>query len=98
MIYIEKNIIKLELGTGKIILYGVPMGFTTYMSIKDNIDYSKLNVIKFADSIENVSISFVKGFINNIFLKIETMDKFHEHFRIEGKPKVVDKFYKALYF
>jgi hypothetical protein len=85
------------LGTGKIILYGEPMGTSTYSNIRGGIDYSKLNVIKFADNIENISISFVKGFTEEIFKKIK-IDEFNTYFRIEGRPRVRDKFYKSIYF
>lgn len=95
MIYIEKNVIKLELGTGKIILVGEPKGTSTYSNIKRGIDYSKLNVIKFADNIEDISISFVQGFTKEIFNEIQK-DEFSKYFKIEGRPEVTDKFYRSL--
>ncbi|WP_024622433.1 hypothetical protein [Metaclostridioides mangenotii] len=85
------------MGTGKTRLYGEPMGISTYSNIKGNINYSKYNIINFADNIEDISISFVKGFTKEIFKKIK-IDEFNTYFKIEGRPRVRDKFYKSIYY
>ncbi len=73
------------------------MGISTYSNIKGNINYSKYNIINFADNIEDISISFVKGFTKEIFKKIK-IDEFNTYFKIEGRPRVRDKFYKSIYY
>lgn len=65
--------------------------------VKDKIDYSKINIIIMPTTIEDIAISFVQGFTQEIFSKIEK-DEFVKYFKIEGRQKVVDKFMKSVYF
>ena len=65
--------------------------------VKDKIDYSKINIIVMHETIEDIAISFVQGFTQEIFNKIHK-DEFSNYFKIQGNQKVVDKFMKAVYF
>lgn len=64
---------------------------------KSKIDYAKMNIIVMPKTIEDIAISFVQGFTQEIFNEINK-DEFTNYFKIEGNPKVVDKFMKAVFF
>lgn len=67
------------------------------LQIKDEIDYSKKNIIVIPENIEDVSISFVQGLTEDIFVKIRK-DEFQRYFSVKGNPKVVDKVIKSIYY
>lgn len=78
------------------ILYSSEQGESLYYSIEDRIDYNKINIITFPKEIKDISISFVKGFIKNIEINNEEFDKY---FIINcDNEKIVDKFYKSIYY
>ncbi|MCX0370217.1 hypothetical protein LIZ77_05460 [Clostridium perfringens] len=64
---------------------------------KDKIDFDGVNIIVIPDTIEDIAISFVQGFISEILEKCD-LNSFSEHFKIEGNKKVVEKFKKSIYF
>lgn len=64
--------------------------------VEEHIDFSEKSIIVIPEEINNISISFILGFMKNIFLKIEKED-FLNTFEIEGNPKVVQKFYRSLF-
>lgn len=61
--------------------------------VKEKINYDKKNIIVFPDTIENIAISFVQGFSQEIMESI-SLDEIHEIIEIEGQEKVVNNFYK----
>lgn len=79
-------------------LFGKEFGKEIYtLQIKDEIDYSKKNIIVIPESIEDVSISFVQGLAEDIFVKIRK-DEFQRYFSVKGNSKVVDKVIKSIYY
>ena len=55
------------------------------------------NIIIFPPYIENIAISFVQGFTDQIFSEIEK-GQFYNYFEIQGSKRVVDKFERSIYF
>lgn len=79
-------------------LAGNTLGRETFeKQVKGKIDYSKMNIIVMPDTIEDLAISFVQGFTQEIFNDIQK-DEFSDYFKVEGNQKVVDKFMKSVYF
>lgn len=79
-------------------LAGNHFGVETYNNqVKENINYSKKNIIIIPEYIEDVAISFVQGFTQEIFNKIKK-DEFDNYFEIQAKDKVRNKFIKSIYF
>lgn len=79
-------------------LAGNALGRQIYETqVKSNINYSEMNIIVMPATIEDVAISFVQGFTQEIFNKIQK-DEFGKYFKVEGNQKVVDKFMKSVYF
>ncbi|CEJ75417.1 Uncharacterised protein [[Clostridium] sordellii] len=65
--------------------------------VKNKINLEELNIIEFPNTIEDLAISFVQGFTEDIFKSIKK-DEFSKYFSIEGNQKVIDKFEKSIYF
>lgn len=65
--------------------------------VKEKINYSKKNIIIIPEYIEDVAISFVQGFTQEIFNKIKK-DEFTNYFEIQANDKVRNKFIKSIYF
>lgn len=79
-------------------LFGKEFGKGIYtLQIKDEIDYSKKNIIVIPENIEDVSISFVQGLTEDVFISIRK-DQFQKYFLVKGNPKVVDKVVKSIYY
>lgn len=79
-------------------LYGEIAGENIYiLAVEDNIDWNGKNIIIFPEYIENISISFVKGFTKKIFDNINK-DEFLKYFKIIfHKSELIDKFIKSIY-
>jgi len=92
------KIINLEFDKTLIGLAGNEYGRETYVNqVKDKIDLSGENTIVIPSHIENIAISFVQGFADEIFEKIGK-DDFFDHISIEANEKVKNKFMKAAFF
>lgn len=87
------NYIHLDFLKDGLRLTGKDLGLLVYYHICDHIDYDKNNILVFPKNTEDISISFVKGFIHK--LKINK-DEFRNYFTIKTNDKVVNKFYKSI--
>lgn len=89
----EENRIVIEvLDKTLIALAGNDNGYDDYKKqIEPKIDYDKLNVIVFPDSIRKISISYVQGMFKEILKKIDKND-FEQYFQIKAStPRLVEK-------
>ena len=87
----EKNIIKLSFDKTLTYLAGNPFGVAEYHKIKDKVDFNKINVFVFPDTIERIGTSFVQGFFSEIVEKVG-IEHFREYVLIESvHEKVKDK-------
>lgn len=94
----DNNIITLHFRKDISRLAGNKLGEDTFeKQIKDNINYSKLNILVFPDEIENIAISFVQGLTKGIFDEINK-DEFSRYFKVVAKGDLPDKFIKSIYF
>lgn len=92
-----KNI-KLEFNGAITRLAGNPYGKKVYEEqVKNIFDFNDKNVIIFPNTIEDIAISFVQGFISEILEKIDR-DMLFDHIEIEATEKVKDKFFKSVYY
>lgn len=79
-------------------LFGKDLGKKIFIEqVESKIDCVKLNIIVLPSSIENISISFVKGFTEKILNYISEYE-FLDYFRICGNQKVVSKFLKSIHY
>lgn len=93
-----ENIIILEFSNTITRLAGNPYGQEIYLNqVKDNVDFNALNIIVIPEHIKDIAISFVQGFGEQAFKKIDKND-FYNYFRIEGNQKVVNNFNKYIFF
>jgi len=92
-----KNIVNLNFNDNTLTgLAGFPFGEEIYKEqVKNIFDINKENVIIFPEQIERVAISFVQGFTKELFEKYGR-DKAIEKIEIQGKKRVVDKFYAVI--
>lgn len=93
-----EKIIVLEFNNTISRLAGNSYGKTIFESqVRDKINYKGKNVIEIPSNIEDIAISFVQGFTEEIFKNI-TRDDFNKYFEVKAIEKVVNKFYKSIYF
>lgn len=79
-------------------LAGNSFGKDIYINqVKDRVDLSQNNVIVIPNTIQDIAISFVQGFTEEILEKID-LDEFEKYITIEGTEKVVTKFKKAVFY
>lgn len=89
------NVINIDLG-GQAIASGEEWGRTTYLSqVKPFIDLTRINLLSFDISTKILGISFVQGFMAE-YDKDFARDEFHFLFNLDGQPKLVTRFLKAM--
>lgn len=77
-------------------LVGIEFGREVYETqIEKKMEYSKKNTIIFPNTIEDISITFIQGLTENMFIKIKKYD-FQNYFQIIGNEKVVNKIMKTI--
>ena len=88
------NIIELEFPADIHMLAGNKLGVEIFNTqVKDKIDYSKINIIKFPVQIKAIAISFVKGLTSTI-----PEEDFIKHFRVVANGSLADKFMEDFLF
>lgn len=93
-----ENIIELRFNNTITRLAGNAFGKSTYTNqVKDKINYDHINIIIIPNYIEDIAISFVQGFTDEIFEEI-SKDEFDKYFIIKANDKIVNKFKKSVYF
>lgn len=65
--------------------------------VKSVMDLEYMNVIVIPENIQNIAISFVQGFTNEIF-KMINKGEFYTYFKIQASEKVINKFNKSIYY
>lgn len=85
----DYNIIKIEVDEDKKTLYGEELGNFVYKTyVLPHLTSKKINKVIFPNNIENISISFVLGFKEQMDYEIK------KHIIIEGNREVVEAFYR----
>lgn len=93
-----ENIIELKFNNTITRLAGNAFGNSTYINqVRDKINYNYTNIIIIPNYIEDIAISFVQGFTDEIFEEI-SKDEFDKYFIIKANDKIVNKFKKSVYF
>lgn len=93
----SENNILLTFKNGTNRLIGKEFGRETfYNQIDTKLNYQKKNIIIFSKEIEDISMTFVQGLIENILLRVNKYDLF-EYFEFKGNKTIIDKIHKTIY-
>ena len=94
----EKNIIRLSFPKNFDSLIGSDYGEKIFLEqVQQLVDYQKLNVLVFPNTIEDIGTSFVQGFMIHILEHIEK-HKFYDFFQIDGSDEAKKQFSEGLYY
>lgn len=80
-------------------LAGNPYGKAVYKEqLADNLDFNKMNIVIFPDSIERVASSFTQGMFEEIVQKLG-YDGIENHIKIKAKNSELEKsIYEDLFY
>lgn len=93
------NIIKLNFDKSMTRLAGNPFGQSVYNEqIENKIDFTKLNIIVFPDTIEKVASSFTQGLFTKVIKEVG-FEKVDNVVRIKAKtPELEETIYEDLFY
>lgn len=91
---------RLNVSTKENVLVGYSNGkemYNIHFANTLRFDAIGVNVIVFPNTVMDISISFVNGFTDGLFKRIGR-NEFRTYIKIDGRERVVEKFYKSIMY